>query len=126
MSLSLTGRLSCGFISGPNQLRKHRQHQIAWHRLIRGANMASDVRCDSPYQPPEKGLSKMDAKLRVVGGRFSGHTIQVSRGKLLIGRAEDCDLRPESEFVSGYHCVLLLDEYTVSAFAIWAARMELS
>ena len=55
----------------------------------------------------------MDAKLRVVGGRFSGHTIQVSRGKLLIGRAEDCDLRPESEFVSGYHCVLLLDEYTL-------------
>jgi hypothetical protein len=62
---------------------------------------------------PKKGLSNMDAKLRVVGGRFSGHTIQVSRGKLLIGRAEDCDLRPESEFVSGYHCVLLLDEYTL-------------
>jgi pSer/pThr/pTyr-binding forkhead associated (FHA) protein len=55
----------------------------------------------------------MDAKLRVVGGRFSGHTIPVSRGKLLIGRAEDCDLRPDSEFVSGYHCVLLLDEYTL-------------
>src|SRR5580704_5021570 len=55
----------------------------------------------------------MDAKLRFVGGPFSGQTIPVCRGKLLIGRAEDCDLRPESEFVSGYHCVLLLDEYTL-------------
>ena len=104
MRLHLRSPLSSG---------KDLQHRIAWHGLIRGANMATDDRCDSPYQPPEKGLSNMDAKLRVVGGRFSGHTIQVARGKLLIGRAEDCDLRPESEFVSGYHCVLLRDEYTL-------------
>jgi len=31
----------------------------------------------------------------------------------LIGRGEDCDLRVESDFVSTYHCVLLLDEYTL-------------
>src|SRR5580704_5667361 len=55
----------------------------------------------------------MDAKLRFVGGPFSGQTIPVCRGKLLIGRAEDCDVRPDSEFVSGYHCVLLLDDYTL-------------
>ena len=36
-----------------------------------------------------------------------------STRKLLIGREEDCHLRPESEFVSRHHCVLLLDEYTL-------------
>ncbi|HET6327085.1 MAG TPA: FHA domain-containing protein [Planctomycetaceae bacterium] len=55
----------------------------------------------------------MNAKLSMVGGPASGQTIQIPRGKLLIGRAEDCDVRPESEFVSGYHCVLLLDDYTL-------------
>ena len=55
----------------------------------------------------------IDAKLRVVGGPFFGQTIQLPRGKLLIGRAEDCDVRPNSEFVSGYHCVLLLDDFTL-------------
>jgi len=55
----------------------------------------------------------MVAKLRVIRGPFSGQTIQVSRGKLLIGRAEDCDLRPDSAFVSTHHCVLLLDDYTL-------------
>ena len=43
----------------------------------------------------------MNAKLSMVGGPASGQTIQIPRGKLLIGRAEDCDVRPESEFVSG-------------------------
>jgi len=55
----------------------------------------------------------MDVKLRIVGGPSSGQTIPVSRGKLLIGRAEDCDLRADSEFVSSDHCVLLLDEFTL-------------
>jgi pSer/pThr/pTyr-binding forkhead associated (FHA) protein len=57
--------------------------------------------------------SRMDAKLSVLNGSTAGQTIQVPRGKLLIGRAEDCDLRPDSEVVSGYHCVLLLDDYTL-------------
>jgi predicted component of type VI protein secretion system len=60
-----------------------------------------------------KGMANMDAKLKVLSGSFSGQTIQVPHGKLLIGREPDCDLRLESEFVSGYHCVLLLDDYTV-------------
>jgi predicted component of type VI protein secretion system len=56
---------------------------------------------------------RMDVKLRIVGGPSSGQTIPVSRGKLLIGRAEDCDVRADSEFVSSHHCVLLLDEFTL-------------
>ncbi len=55
----------------------------------------------------------MDAKLRVVRGPLSGETIRVPVGKLLIGRATDCQLRLDSQAVSLHHCVLLLDEYTL-------------
>jgi predicted component of type VI protein secretion system len=55
----------------------------------------------------------MDARLRVLSGPHAGETIPIRRGKLLIGREEDCHLRPESEFVSRHHCVLLLDDYTL-------------
>jgi predicted component of type VI protein secretion system len=55
----------------------------------------------------------MDARLRILSGPHAGETIAVRRGKLLIGREEDCHLRPESEFVSRHHCVLLLDDYTL-------------
>jgi pSer/pThr/pTyr-binding forkhead associated (FHA) protein len=55
----------------------------------------------------------MDAKLRVVQGPFAGETIRVPRGKLLIGREKDCQLRLDSKSVSPHHCVLLLDDYTL-------------
>src|ERR1700728_5274564 len=55
----------------------------------------------------------MDARLRILSGPHAGETIPIRRGKLLIGREEDCHLRPESEFVSRHHCVLLLDDYTL-------------
>jgi predicted component of type VI protein secretion system len=55
----------------------------------------------------------MDARLRILSGPHAGETVEIGRGKLLIGREEDCHLRPESEFVSRHHCVLLLDDYTL-------------
>jgi pSer/pThr/pTyr-binding forkhead associated (FHA) protein len=55
----------------------------------------------------------MDARLRVVRGPLSGETIQMPRGKLLIGRETDCQLRLDSKLVSAHHCVLLLDEYAL-------------
>jgi pSer/pThr/pTyr-binding forkhead associated (FHA) protein len=54
----------------------------------------------------------MNATLKVLGGLLSGQSLRLPR-KLLIGRAEDCDLRLESDFVSTYHCILLLDDYTL-------------
>lgn len=54
----------------------------------------------------------MDARLKILSGLLSGQTVRLPR-KFLIGRGEDCDLRVESDFVSTYHCVLLLDEYTL-------------
>jgi hypothetical protein len=55
----------------------------------------------------------MEARLRVVEGPFSGRTIRVPQGKLVIGREKDCQLRLDSDSVSRHHCVLLLDEYAL-------------
>lgn len=55
----------------------------------------------------------MEAKLLLIAGPSPGETIRVSPGKLLIGRAPDCDVRVKSEFVSGHHCELLLDEHVL-------------
>jgi pSer/pThr/pTyr-binding forkhead associated (FHA) protein len=55
----------------------------------------------------------MEAKLRVIAGPSPGRTFHVPAGKLLVGRAPDCDLRAKSEFVSGYHCLFLMDEHTL-------------
>jgi len=55
----------------------------------------------------------MHVQLRVISGPFVGEAIQISRPKFIIGREQDCHLRPDSEFVSRHHCVLLLDEYTL-------------
>ena len=51
--------------------------------------------------------------LRVVGGKQHGQTIPLSSDKFLIGRGEDCHLRPNSELVSRHHCVFHVDDYTV-------------
>jgi pSer/pThr/pTyr-binding forkhead associated (FHA) protein len=55
----------------------------------------------------------MNARIHVVSGSFSGQTFEISRGKLIVGREEDCHLRLDSEFVSRHHCALLLDDYTL-------------
>ena len=55
----------------------------------------------------------MDASLRVLSGPLAEQTIPVPRGKLLIGREADCDLRPDSELISRYHCVFLLDDFAL-------------
>jgi predicted component of type VI protein secretion system len=55
----------------------------------------------------------MSPRLSIVSGPHAGETIEIHRGKLLVGREEDCQLRPDSEFVSRHHCVILLDEYTL-------------
>ena len=39
----------------------------------------------------------MIAKLVIASGKRAGRAISMKRDKLLIGRAEECDLRPLSE-----------------------------
>ncbi|HVW01202.1 MAG TPA: FHA domain-containing protein, partial [Planctomycetaceae bacterium] len=54
----------------------------------------------------------MQVELVVVEGKQQGAVIPV-RNKFLIGREEDCQLRPNSELVSRHHCVFTIDDYTV-------------
>jgi pSer/pThr/pTyr-binding forkhead associated (FHA) protein len=48
-------------------------------------------------------------KLKILTGRHSGREIEIKRSKFVIGRADDCDLRPASSDVSRRHCVLIVD-----------------
>jgi len=49
----------------------------------------------------------MEVKLKALGGSKDGQTFMVNQSKYIIGRADDCHLRPESELVSRYHCALI-------------------
>ena len=55
----------------------------------------------------------LKAELRVVGGKHHGKVIPLHKGKFLVGREQDCQLRPNSELVSRHHCVFTMDDYTV-------------
>jgi predicted component of type VI protein secretion system len=52
----------------------------------------------------------MDLKLKVVEGKNAGQEIPVHGKKFMIGRAEDCNMRPGSELISRHHCVLLVED----------------
>lgn len=55
----------------------------------------------------------LQAKLRVASGKQQGNEIPLPHGKFLVGREEDCHLRPNSDLVSRHHCVFTLDDFTV-------------
>ena len=56
----------------------------------------------------------MEVKLVVMGGKHSGEKVPVPHSKFLIGRADDCHLRPASELVSRHHAVILVEEAFVA------------
>jgi len=53
------------------------------------------------------------AELKVIGGKHAGQTIPLNRRKFLIGREQDCQLRPNSDMVSRHHCVFSIDDFSV-------------
>lgn len=53
------------------------------------------------------------AELKVVGGKHAGQVIPLNRRKYLIGREQDCQLRPNSDMVSRHHCVFSIDDFSV-------------
>lgn len=55
----------------------------------------------------------LQARLKVVGGTHDGQVISLPMGRFLIGREQDCHLRPNSELVSRHHCVFTVDEYVL-------------
>lgn len=55
----------------------------------------------------------LQPELKVIGGKQQGTKIALPVGKFLIGREEDCHLRPNSELVSRHHCVFTTDEFSL-------------
>lgn len=52
-------------------------------------------------------------KLRVTEGSNAGKEIIINKDKFLIGRADDCNLRPHSDAISRRHCVIIKTDKVV-------------
>ncbi|MDO4585714.1 MAG: FHA domain-containing protein [Planctomycetia bacterium] len=52
----------------------------------------------------------MKVQLKVVSGSKAGQLITINLPQFIIGRAEDCHLKPRSELISRYHCAILSEE----------------
>lgn len=52
----------------------------------------------------------MEVRLIVADGKNAGKAIKVPGPKFLIGRADDCPLRPRSDLVSRHHCAILIED----------------
>lgn len=55
----------------------------------------------------------LSVELHVIGGKHSGQVIKLNHKKFLIGREQDCHLRPNSELVSRHHCIFTVDDFSV-------------
>jgi len=55
----------------------------------------------------------MHVRLKVLRGSNAGKEIPVTTPKCLIGRGEDCNLRPQVDAISRHHCVILTTENEV-------------
>lgn len=55
----------------------------------------------------------LQAVLKVIGGKQDGNLIPLTTKKFLIGREQDCHLRPGSESVSRHHCAINIDDFGV-------------
>eukprot|EP00475_Leptophrys_vorax_P020161 TRINITY_DN27597_c4_g1_i2.p1 TRINITY_DN27597_c4_g1~~TRINITY_DN27597_c4_g1_i2.p1 ORF type:complete len:319 (-),score=-15.88 TRINITY_DN27597_c4_g1_i2:174-1130(-) len=55
----------------------------------------------------------LQAELKILGGKHQGKAIPLSTKKFLVGREQDCHLRPNSDLVSRHHCVFMIDDYAV-------------
>jgi pSer/pThr/pTyr-binding forkhead associated (FHA) protein len=55
----------------------------------------------------------LKAELKVTGGTHAGKSIPLAKRCFLIGRGEDCQLRPASDQISRHHCVFSIDDFTV-------------
>ncbi|MBI2477325.1 MAG: FHA domain-containing protein [Planctomycetia bacterium] len=52
----------------------------------------------------------MQVKLKVLAGKNSGKELPVPVKRFLIGRGDDCHMRPKSEAISRNHCAILIND----------------
>jgi predicted component of type VI protein secretion system len=55
-------------------------------------------------------VATMELKLKVLGGKNAGVEIAVAGPQFLIGRADECQLRPKSDFVSRRHAAIIIND----------------
>lgn len=55
----------------------------------------------------------LNAELKILAGKYQGKAIPLTAKRFLVGREQDCQLRPNSDLVSRHHCVFLTDDYAV-------------
>lgn len=53
------------------------------------------------------------AEFKVLGGKHQGRSIPINTKKFLVGREQDCHLRPNNDLVSRHHCVFIVDDFAV-------------
>ncbi len=56
----------------------------------------------------------MNVELVVVGGMKTGMEIPVSTPKFLIGRGNNCHIRPQSVLIGNLHCIITVGEHSVT------------
>lgn len=52
----------------------------------------------------------MDVKLIVANGKHIGEKVPVSGPKFIVGRSEECQLRPRSDLISRHHCAIIIED----------------
>lgn len=57
----------------------------------------------------------MDCSLKVMSGKYAGQLIKIPGASFLIGRSEECQLRPHSDLISRQHCQITIEGDTVTA-----------
>jgi len=55
----------------------------------------------------------MRVKLKVLVGKSAGKEIPIPVSRFLIGRGDDCHMRPKSDAISRNHCAILISEDSV-------------
>ncbi len=55
----------------------------------------------------------MHVRMKILQGSNVGKDVKVPAPKCLIGRGDDCQLRPQSEAISRHHCVIITSENEV-------------
>ena len=57
----------------------------------------------------------MDCSLKVMSGKYAGQLIKIPGASFLIGRSEECQLRPHSDLISRQHCQITIEGDRVTA-----------
>lgn len=71
---------------------------------------SGEYRFGHEWRVPHRLGTSMRLKLRALTGSRAGKEFAVTRDRYLIGRSEQCHLRPKSESISRRHCIIAIKD----------------